>query len=88
MHAVFFASHISAATPVRIRFLGNPGEFLADFRVMVVSQFEFFLIRRFLRRPPPSLPFDLPDVTTLRERVRKGPGPHDGLTLNRDGESP
>lgn len=41
-----------------------------------------------LRRAAPSLRLNLPDAIAVRERVRKGTGPNDGLALNRDSESP
>jgi hypothetical protein len=41
-----------------------------------------------LRGAAPSLRLDLPDAIAVPERVRKGTGPSDGLTLNRDSESP
>jgi hypothetical protein len=41
-----------------------------------------------LRRAAPSLRLDLPNAIAVRERVRKGNGPNDGLALNRDSESP
>jgi hypothetical protein len=36
----------------------------------------------------PSLGFDLPDAIAVRERVRKGTRPNDGLSLDRDCENP
>ena len=41
-----------------------------------------------LRRAAPSLRLNLPDAIAVRERVRKGTGPNDGLALDRDSESP
>ena len=47
----------------------------------------YFIYSR-LRRAAPSLRLDLPDAIAVREGVRKGTGPNDGLALNRDSESP
>ena len=44
--------------------------------------------KRRLRRAAPSLRLNLPDAIAVRERVRKGTGPNDGLALDRDSESP
>jgi hypothetical protein len=41
-----------------------------------------------LRRAAPCLRLNLPDAIAVRERVRKGTGPYDGLAFNRHSESP
>jgi len=41
-----------------------------------------------LGRAGPSLGLNLPDAIAVREPVCKGTGPNDGLTHNRDRESP
>ena len=41
-----------------------------------------------LRRTAPSLRLYFPDAIALRERIRKGTGPNDGLVLHRYSEGP